>query len=297
MQATFSKNLSKEKKAELKKIVEIIKKHAQVEMIILFGSYARGDFVDYDEKEFEGHIESYASDFDIFVVVKNNKLEKDVNVWHKIDEEIGELIETKIIKTPVNIIPESIGHIEEQLEKKRYFYTDLVKDGVLLFSNGGFKLKLREGELSVEEKKVVAKEDFKKWFKKAKTAFEIYEFSFEKISKDKEHLNESAFNLHQTTERLFTALLLVFIGYKPKTHDLLWLDRQARKINADFKNIFPRNTGKEKHLFNLLKKAYVDSRYSKEYRITKTELKQIAKRVEKLMELTEKVCKEKIKSI
>ncbi len=288
MQTTFSKNLPKEKKAELKKIVEIIKKHAQIEMIILFGSYARGDFVDYDEKEFEGHIESYSSDFDILVVLRSQKLAKEHDVWFKIEDEI----EAKKIITPVNIIPESVHHIQEQLQKKRYFYTDVLKDGILLYESKDFKLEIRAGELTRKEKKAVAKEDFKIWFSKAKDFFDNYRFNLEKGKN-----NLSAFHLHQTTESLFSAILLVFRGYKQKTHDLLRLNRQVCKHGKELKKIFPRKTDKEQHLFTLLKRAYVDARYSKEYKITETELKQIAKRVEKLMELTEKICKETIKSI
>ena len=111
------------------------------------------------------------------------------------------------------------------------------------------------------------------------------------------YLNKSAFNLHQTAENLFTALLLVFNGYKPKTHDLEWLLREAKRYDKNFKDIFPRKTAEEKHLFNLLKRAYVDARYSKEYKITKQELKQLAKQVKELMKLTKIACKAKIKSI
>ena len=70
MQTTLPKHLKRNKRAEFKKIVEIIKKHVQVEMIILFGSYARGDFVEYDEKQVQGHIETYESDFDIIVALR-----------------------------------------------------------------------------------------------------------------------------------------------------------------------------------------------------------------------------------
>ena len=288
MNTEFSKNLPKEKKVELKKIVETIKKHAKVEMIILFGSYARGDFVDYDEKEFEGHIESYASDFDILVVLRSQKLAKEYDVWFKIEDEI----EAKKIITPVNIIPESVHHIQEQLQKKRYFYTDVLNDGILLYESKDFKLEIRAGELTKKERKAVAREDFQIWFKKAKRFFDYYE-----IGVEKKYYNEAAFHLHQTTESLFSAILLVFRGYKQKTHDLLRLNRQVCKHDKALKKIFPRKTDKEQHLFTLLKRAYVDARYSKDYKITKIELRQIAKQVEKLLKLTEQICKAEIKAI
>jgi len=123
------------------------------------------------------------------VIVKTKKEEKAVNVWHKINEEIGKLLEQGKIKTPFNILPESLSHVEEQLDKKRSFYTDLIKDGVLLFSNGKIKLELREGELSLKEKKAIAKEDFDLWFKQAKTSFEHYNFGFNKSPEKREYLS------------------------------------------------------------------------------------------------------------
>ena len=293
MKTKLPDNLSKEKQTELKKIVKIILANAKPELIILFGSYARGDFVEYDKKQVEGHIESYASDFDILVVLKSQKLAKDYNTWFKIEDEI----EAKGIITPINLIPESVHHIQGQLQKKRYFYTDVLKEGVLLYESKDFSLEIREGELTKKEKREVASEDFKLWFDNAKMFLEDYSSNFKKGLKDEKYFKKCAFFLHQTTESLFTAILLVFRGYKPKTHDLLRLNRQICKHGKEFKKIFPRRTDKEQHLFTLLKRAYVDARYSKEYKITKQELKALAKQVKELMKLTKVACKAKIKSI
>ena len=74
------------------------------------------------------------------------------------------------------------------------------------------------------------------------------------------------------------------------------LGKIASTLNWEYKKIFPRQTKEEKHHFNLLQKAYIDSRYKKGYTITKGELEYLAKRVAKLRDLTEQVCKEKIES-
>ncbi len=52
----------------------------------------------------------------------------------------------------------------------------------------------------------------------------------------------------------------------------------------------------EKHHFNLLQRAYIDSRYKKGYTISKKELEYLSKQVSKLRDLTEKVCEVKIES-
>lgn len=59
---------------------------------------------------------------------------------------------------------------------------------------------------------------------------------------------------------------------------------------------FPRATGEEERLFKLLKKAYIDSRYSKSYRITAEELATLGAWVKDLAERVERACREKIAS-
>jgi len=49
-------------------------------------------------------------------------------------------------------------------------------------------------------------------------------------------------------------------------------------------------------VFKLLKKAYVDARYKKDYKITKKQLEYLAERVKVLQRLTKKICEAKIES-
>jgi predicted transcriptional regulator len=68
-------------------------------------------------------------------------------------------------------------------------------------------------------------------------------------------------------------------------------------LSKEFRNIFPKNTPKEKDLFDLLKRAYVEARYDMSYKITREELEYLAERVKLLQQTTEKVCKAKIASL
>ena len=101
--------------------------------------------------------------------------------------------------------------------------------------------------------------------------------------------------MHQVTESLYSAILLVFTDYRPKLHDLEELGKLASMHEPIFQTVFPRVSEEEQRLFELLKKAYIDARF-KEYSITKDELERLAERVIKLRNLTEEVCKKKIES-
>lgn len=104
----------------------------------------------------------------------------------------------------------------------------------------------------------------------------------------------AAFYLHQSTERFYTTTLLVFTHYKPKEHDISKLGKQVNNLDQRFFPVFPRSTPEEERLFDLLKKAYIDARYKREYKITKKELECLAGRVRKLQKLTKEICREKI---
>ena len=79
-------------------------------------------------------------------------------------------------------------------------------------------------------------------------------------------------------------------------HDLEKLDRQACKLDVRFKTVFPRATEEEERLFQLLKKAYIESRYTLDFKVTREELEYLSERVKMLQELTEKACGERIES-
>ena len=255
-------------------------------MVILFGSYARGDWV--EDTYTEGHITyEYKSDFDILVIVKNRHYARRLMTWDKMESTIHN---SRTIKTWATVIVHDIMEVNKALSKGRYFFTDVKKEGVLLYDSKRFKLEKAQ-KLSSEERKQIAQEDFKNWFITAKKFLAGFDFYFRRRD-----YNIAAFLLHQATERFYTATLLVFTHYKPKEHDIKELGRQVSNLDPRFLPVFPRKTPEERRLFELLRKAYIDARYNRNYKITKKELEYLGERVKKLQRLTKEACKEKIES-
>ena len=280
-------HLPKHKRAELAIIRDIIlEKMPDVRMIILFGSYARDEWVE------DTHIEDnathvYQSDFDILVATKTKKIAED----HKIADTVEQNIHaTGKVDTPISIIYHSFSYIAEMLNEGNYFFSDIQKEGVYLHKDNKHRL----GSIKVippEQRQKIAQEYFNQWFEKAKGAYSGYE----NYLKDGEY-KWAAFMLHQTTECFYSAVTLVFINYRFRTHDLDLLRRKSISYDSDFAKVFPRETDQQRELFSLLRKAYVDARYKDSYEITKEQLEQLAERVKVLQNLTEKICGEKIKS-
>ena len=89
---------------------------------------------------------------------------------------------------------------------------------------------------------------------------------------------------------------MVHTGYKPKTHNLDKLKRYSKRFSQELDAIFPDNTPEEKHLFDLLKRGYIDTRYKDSYEIMAEELTILIERVGKLQTIAEGLCQEKIAS-
>ena len=280
-------HLPEHKRNELKLITRIIRDNfPDVQMLILFGSYARGDWV--EDTHIEGHIiHEYKSDFDVLVVTESKKMANNNNAQSKVDNLI---YARKQIKTPFSIIYHTIGQVNARLSEGQYFFSDLKKEGILLYDSKKFKL-ARRRKLNPAETKRIAQEDFKMWFTSAKEFYDYYEAGLKK-----RRYKTAAFQLHQAVVRFYSAVLLVFTGYRPRVHNIETLGKRASSCDPAFLKVFPRATDDQDRMFKLLKKAYIDARYKRSYKITKKQLEYLAKRVKKLQRLTKKICKQKIDS-
>ena len=277
------------KKQELKRLKSIIlEKAPQTQFIILFGSYARGDWV--DDEYVEDHITySYKSDFDILTITDDKEATRNESIWMRAENDYYGAFYSQ--RTPVDIISHHIQEVNCKLKEGHYFFSDIKKEGVLLYNSGKYKLKRRR-KIDPARRLEIAVDDFEQWFDSAKVFYRFFEVGLEE-----NNYKEAAFELHQATERFYGAVILVASGYKPKTHNIEKLGKIASRYYPEFLKIFPKKTDEEKRLFKLLKNADIDARYKKGYSITKEELAYLAKRVEKLRDLVGKTCKAKIQSL
>ena len=107
----------------------------------------------------------------------------------------------------------------------------------------------------------------------------------------------AVFLLHQAAENAYHAILTVFNGYKPCTHNLDKLRRYTNRFSVELAMLFPRNTEDEQHLFKLLIHGYIDARYKEEYVIRENELELLTERISKLLSIASRICRNRFISI
>ncbi len=169
------KHLPQRKQDELTKIISTIRDNCKdVEKIILFGSYARGDYKekkDLAENRKSGHV----SDYDILVVTKDALTALDTNLWH----EIGEKCRNLKLSADPRILTHDIEELNNKLCVGQYFYSDIKEEGIVIFDAGNFDFADRR-KLSDEEIKKFRTEYFEHWFSKAEDFWDKFGLMFEK---------------------------------------------------------------------------------------------------------------------
>jgi len=291
-------HLPANKQRELERVVEILfeefgdatagrKKLGRILKIILYGSYARGGWVD------EPHTaKGYQSDYDLLIIVNQKQLTDRVAYWAKADERlIRELSITRTLHTPVNFIVHTLQEVNDGLAHGRYFFMDIARDGIALYEADDTELHKPKPK-TPPEALAMAKEYFEEWMPSAQYARKLAEYSV----RDRQN-KAAAFNLHQATERLYHCVLLVTTFYTPHVHNLGFLRTQAERLDRRLQHIWPMDNRKERAMFEKLKDAYVKARYSKHYRISEEELAWLGARVEELGQVVHVICQETIASL
>lgn len=291
-------HLPERKREDLKHVVRILfgefeeaisratqpwKKRGRILKLILYGSYARGDWVD-------DPVGGYTSDYDILVVVNDERLTDVVDYWSVADDRL--MRETTItggLTAPVSFIIHALADVNQQLEKGRPFFADIVQQGIVLYEAEGFPFSTPR-KLPEEEARDEAQRSFAYWFPLSEHALALARTSIENgVQRD------AAFMLHQAAERAYHCALLVLTLYSPKSHKLNFLRSQAEQIAPELIEAWPRERKLERRCFELLRLAYVNARYSPEYRVKAEELEWLCKRVFQLQRLVRIICDRRLR--
>lgn len=276
------------KRQDLQQLTALILEQVkQVEMIVLFGSYAKNSYVDYDQRVEFGTPTYYMSDYDIVILTRKPIGAVEYSLYEKIKDRFFEN-KNRPFHTHPQFINYGIEDFNYALTKAHYFETEIKRDGIMLYDSGAYKL-ARRRKLDYTEIRDRAQKYFDDKFGKANNFLEDTLFNFKK----NEYVH-SSFHLHQSAENLLRVIPMVFILYGHKSHDLSELMNAAKKHTTEIFSAFSRDTEEEKRLFDLLQRAYIESRYNPDFEIVKADIDALLPKVEQLRDIVERVCRERI---
>ncbi len=293
-------HLPEAKRRDLARVVELLfaefaealagktaehRRGGQILKIILFGSYARGDWVD-------DPVGGYVSDYDILVVVSHDELADVQLYWTKADDRLtAEVTIHKRISAPVNFIVHSLHDLNKKLRRGRPFFIDIVRDGIALYEAQNHPFEQPQ-KLSPADALKEAEGHADEWLSGAANFLTLG-----KKAAQGGMPKEAAFLLHQATERLYHGFLLVRTLYSPKSHKLGFLRSQCEQADERLTGAWPRASRFDQRCFELLRRAYVDARYSPHYKIADEELGWLISRIEVLQGLIQRAADERLKEL
>ncbi|WP_027513035.1 nucleotidyltransferase and HEPN domain-containing protein, partial [Rhizobium sullae] len=255
------------------------KKRGRILKILLFGSFARGTWVD------EPHtMKGYRSDYDILVIVNSKQL-AEPQYW---DKTTDRLLWDKGVKTPVGLIVHGAREVNNFLADGQYFFVDILREGIVLYELDDRPL-AEPRKLSATDAYRVAKEHFAKHFVNAKDFADGSRFYLSKTN-----LALAAFMLHQAVETAYSCLLLTLTNYSPPSHNLKFLRGLAEDQDRRLIDAWPRDQHRYTAWYNILNEAYVKARYSKHFEITEEALGWLLERTEHLHQIVATICQERL---
>ena len=216
-------------------------------------------------------------------------------------EDYWSIAEDKLLRDPrvkrvVNVIVHTLQQVNEALTKGEYFWLDIQRDGVLLYELPSHPLATPQ-PLTPADAYAMAKRyfdakspDIVRWIRSV-------EFQVAESQKDGGFRKHAAFSLHQAVETAYGCFLLVRTFYLPHSHNIKFLRSLSEDLDKRLIPAWPRATKKDERLFKLLKRAYVEARYSEHYEISADDLETLTGHAGELRTIVEEVCRERLEAL
>ena len=237
--------------------------------IILYGSYARGGWVD-------DHGSGYHSDFDILLVVDREELTDMVEVWATVDDLlVKECQKADVLRTPVSLIAHTLDDVNDMLRRGRAFFLDIVRDGIVLHDGGGELISPAQIQPAVALKEAL---EYRRTGLEGAEAF----LHGSRLFRERGRNKEVVYALHQAAERLYETHALVMTLYSPKTHNLNRLRHRSEALDPELAAIWATEDKLGRQAYERLREAYVKARHSRAYEISELQLDWLSDRIGRL---------------
>lgn len=299
-------HLSARRQAELAHIREIILEELQAKIaqagsarsarykvlkLILFGSFAKGTW--FDDKH-----SGRASDFDLLVIVSHRELTDMSAFWEEVEDR---LFTDPLVKRDVSLIVHTLPDVNRQLKDGQYFFSEIVNQGILLFEDGepgkdgkAKNVLARPTKPNPQRAYEIASSYYQNW-KEVSVVF--LGIGRDYLGRNPDVRNIAAFQLHQAAEGAYRMFLLTVTLYTPGTHHLGKLRSLARTVDERLEEAWAPERKPFKRYFELLRRAYVEARYSPKYETNQEILDWQAERIEKLIGLVDALCVERLERL
>jgi uncharacterized protein len=286
--AYIRKVILEELEARLRKSTSKRVARYRILKLVLYGSFARGTWFD-DRKS------GRASDYDLLVIVSHKALTDMTTFWSSVEDR---LFQDPKIQKDISLIVHTLRDVNKSLSEGQYFFTEVINQGVLLYDSDAKadpdkpKSRLAQPRFPNPQKAYeIAANYASLWRKKAKL---FLGDGIRHAGRGVDENNHAAFHLHQAAEAIYRMVLLTVTLYAPATHHLGKLRQRCEAIDPRLAEAWGPDRKPFKRYFELLRRAYVEARYSPAYETSPEILNWQAERIARLLVLAEASCQERL---
>lgn len=250
----------------------------RIVMLILHGSHARC--------EPTGAAPGEA--FHLLTIVNHPKLARRRDDWRLVHDRLDRAWQHGEITHPVRLTIESLEGINRALIDGVPHFVTIAADGIVLYQATGVRLKAPR-PMSAADRSARGLAEYARWYERASDF--LLGASFYQA-----HGNApmAALLLHQACEHLYQCVLRSLTLHGPRTHAIDELRELTEALEPGLRAAWPREESTERHAFGCIRRAYIEARYGRSYRIGTDELAWAMVRTAMLHDLVAKLCPDRL---
>ncbi|QDC36025.1 HEPN domain-containing protein [Sphingobium fuliginis] len=222
--------------------------------------------------------------FRLLAIVNYPRLARSEGDWRLVRDRMRRAWEFGEITRPVRLTVESLERFNGALVEGVPHFVTIAEQGIALYQMVGLRLKAPR-HLPVRDRTIRGVTEYRRWHRNGCDFLAGATFY-----RDQGNAPMAALLLHQACEHFYQCVLWSITLHGPRTHALDELREAAEALDARLCSAWPRVSRFERRAFGCIRRAYVEARYGRSYRISPQELAWAFARVEILAERAACVC-------
>ena len=222
--------------------------------------------------------------FRLLAIVNYPRLARSERDWRLVRDRLRRAWEHGEITRPVRLSVESLERINSALVEGVPHFVTIAEQGIALYQMEGLRLK-EPRHLPARERAIRGVAEFIRWHRRG-TGF----LAGAAFYRNRGDMPMAALMLHQACEHFYLCVLRSISLHAPRTHALDELREAAEALDPRLCSAWPRDSRFERRAFGCIRRAYVEARYGRSYRISVEELAWAFARVKILQERAAFVC-------
>jgi HEPN domain-containing protein len=216
--------------------------------------------------------------FRLLAIVNYSRLARSERDWRLVRDRLRRAWEHGEITRPVRLSVESLERINSALVEGVPHFVTIAEQGIALYQMEGLRLK-EPRCLPVRERAIRGAAEFIRWHERG-TGF----LAGAAFYRNRGDAPMAALLLRQACEHFYLCVLQSISLHAPRTHALNELREAAEALDPRLCSAWPRDSRFKRRAFGCIRRAYVEARYGRSYRISGEELSWAFDRVEILAE-------------